>query len=163
MKSLAKVLLFSLLLILAGFTAVEQTTPEENEPKLKEAVPAIDVINNEQTTVINYISKGEMKASWYGPRFHGRTTANGEKFDQEALTAAHKTLRFGTLLRLTNPVTDKSVIVRINDRGPYVRGRNIDVSKEAAYELGMMYKGLAKLKVEQVSLKGVNFPAIHLN
>ncbi|NCQ17841.1 MAG: septal ring lytic transglycosylase RlpA family lipoprotein [Ignavibacteria bacterium CG_4_8_14_3_um_filter_37_9] len=104
-----------------------------------------------------------MKASWYGPRFHGRTTANGEKFDQEALTAAHKTLRFGTLLRLTNPVTDKSVIVRINDRGPYVRGRNIDVSQEAASELGMLHKGLARLKVEQVSLKGVNFPAIHLN
>ena len=76
-------------------------------------------------------------ASWYGPNFHGQRTANGEVFDQWALTAAHKSLPFGTRLRVTNPGNGRSVIVRINDRGPFVAGRDIDLSRAAAQEIGL--------------------------
>jgi rare lipoprotein A len=104
-----------------------------------------------------------MKASWYGPRFHGRITANGEIYDQMAFTAAHKRMKFGTLLRITNPKNDKSVVVRINDRGPYIHGRQLDLSKAAALELGIIEKGVAKLNVEEITLKGINLPVITLN
>lgn len=75
-------------------------------------------------------------ASWYGPGFHGRQTANGERFDQMALTAAHKTLPFGTQLKIRNRLNGKSVVVRINDRGPYIGQRSLDLSKAAAQCLG---------------------------
>ncbi len=164
MKSLTKVLIFSLLLVLAGFTAVSEMVKDVEETKLKdEMIPAVNDVINQNTTVINYIDKGSMRASWYGPGFHGRLTANGEIYDQEALTAAHKKLRFGTLLRLTNPATNQAVIVRINDRGPFIRGRQIDVSMAAAQELGIIEKGVANVRVEQISLKGVNFPVISFN
>src|SRR5262249_35789036 len=72
------------------------------------------------------------RASWYGRGFHGRKTANGERFDMHALTAAHRTLPLGSYVRVTNPSTNESVVVRINDRGPYARGRVIDLSYAAA-------------------------------
>ncbi len=75
---------------------------------------------------------GRGKASWYGPGFHGRLTANGERFNTNAYTAAHKTLPFGTKVKVTNARTGKSVVVRINDRGPYAHGRVIDLSKASA-------------------------------
>ena len=87
-------------------------------------------------------------ASWYGPGFHGKRTANGERFNTNALTAAHKTLPFGTEVRVTNEHTGKSVVVRINDRGPYAHGRVIDLSKAAAEAVGIEGVGqvtLAKL------------------
>ena len=87
------------------------------------------------------------KASWYGPGFHGRTTANGEKYNQNALTAAHKGLKFGTKVRVTNQRNGKSVTLRINDRGPFVKGRIIDVSKAAAGKLGMRNAGVAPVCV----------------
>src|SRR5438045_7556393 len=77
-------------------------------------------------------------ASWYGPGFHGKRTANGERFNTHALTAAHKTLPFGTQLRVTNERTGKSVVVRINDRGPYAHSRVIDLSKAAADAVGIL-------------------------
>ena len=80
-------------------------------------------------------------ASYYGAKFNGRRTASGERFDMNAYTAAHKTLPFGTKVRVTNPRTGKSVIVRINDRGPYAHGREIDVSRAAAVELGLVQRG----------------------
>ena len=80
-------------------------------------------------------------ASYYGAKFNGRRTASGERFDMNAYTAAHKTLPFGTKVRVTNPRTGKSVIVRINDRGPYAHGREIDVSRAAAIELGLIQRG----------------------
>lgn len=163
MKSLTKVLMFSFLLFLAGFTAVNEFVPETEAPKIEEETTLVNDVINPSSTVINYIDKGTMRASWYGPRFHGRVTANGETFDQEALTAAHKKLRFGTLLRLTNPDNNRMVIVRINDRGPFIHGRHIDVSKAAAEELGMIRKGVTNLTVEQITLKGVNFPVISFN
>lgn len=88
------------------------------------------------------------KASWYGPGFHGRTTANGETYDQNAMTAAHKSLPFGTRVRVTNERTGKSVVVRINDRGPYVGKRVIDLSKAAAKRVGMIKSGIAPVTIE---------------
>lgn len=88
------------------------------------------------------------KASWYGPGFHGRKTANGEIYDQNELTAAHRTLPLGTDVEVTNVKNGRSVAVEINDRGPYVGGRVIDLSRAAAIELGMKEKGLATVKIE---------------
>lgn len=86
-------------------------------------------------------------ASWYGEKYHGRTTANGERFDMNAMTAAHKTLPFGTKVRVVNLVNGKSVVVRINDRGPFKPGRIIDVSKGAAKKLDMVAAGLVEAEV----------------
>jgi len=83
--------------------------------------------------------------SWYGPGFHGKRTANGERFNTNALTAAHKTLPFGTQLRVTNERTGRSVVVRINDRGPYAHGRVIDLSKAAADAVGFLGVGMVTL------------------
>ncbi len=85
---------------------------------------------------------GRGQASWYGPGFHGRKTANGERYDQRAMTAAHKTLPFGSLVRVRSLVNGKEVDVRINDRGPFIGGRVIDVSRAAAEALGMMGVGV---------------------
>ena len=87
-------------------------------------------------------------ASWYGPGFHGRQTANGETFDMNDLTAAHRTLPFGTRVRVTNEATDESVVVRINDRGPHARSRVIDLSKEAAEDIGLVSTGVGRVKLE---------------
>lgn len=87
-------------------------------------------------------------ASWYGPGFHGRTTANGETFNQDALTAAHKTLPFGTQVRVTNESNGESVVVRINDRGPYAHGREIDLSRGAAAEIGLLGSGVGRVRIE---------------
>ncbi|MGH1571312.1 septal ring lytic transglycosylase RlpA family protein [Methylobacterium sp. P31] len=87
-------------------------------------------------------------ASWYGPGFHGRMTANGERFNTHALTAAHRTLPFGTKVRVTNRSNGRSVVVRINDRGPYVGGRVIDLSNASARALGM--SGLAKVSLARL-------------
>jgi rare lipoprotein A len=85
-------------------------------------------------------------ASWYGPGFHGRQTANGERFNQNDMTAAHRTLPFGTKVRVTNANTGNSVIVRINDRGPFVGGRVIDLSAAAARALGI--SGIGQVNIE---------------
>lgn len=95
--------------------------------------------------------RAEGKASFYGSRHHGRKTASGEKFNKNALTAAHRSLPFGTRVRVTNLRNNKSVVVRINDRGPYSRGRIIDLSEQAARELNMVRTGV--VPVEIVELK----------
>jgi rare lipoprotein A len=77
------------------------------------------------------------EASWYGPGFQGRKTANGERFDTNELTAAHKTLPFGTKVKVTNKQTGRSVVVRINDRGPYAKDRVIDLSQASAQAIGI--------------------------
>ena len=88
-------------------------------------------------------------ASWYGERHHGRRTASGETFDMRALTAAHRTLPFGTRVRVLNPATGDSVIVRINDRGPFKQGRVIDLSRAAAERIGLIRAGVAPVVVTQ--------------
>jgi len=104
--------------------------------------------------------KGIWTASWYGPKFHGRLTANGEIYDQMSYTAAHKSIKFGTYFRVTNLKNKKSVIVRINDRGPYVEGRNIDLSKASALALGMIPKGVIKVKIEEVHFNELTSPVM---
>ena len=90
-------------------------------------------------------------ASWYGDKFHGRRTANGERYDMHKLTAAHKTLPFGTKVRVTNRENGKSVVVRINDRGPFVGKRVIDLSRGAAAAVGMIQRGIAPVSIEIIS------------
>jgi rare lipoprotein A len=89
-------------------------------------------------------------ASWYGRRYHGRRTASGEIFDMTSATAAHPTLPFGTRVRVTNVVNGRSVVLRINDRGPFVRHRIIDVSRRAAELLGFVHDGTARVRVRLV-------------
>ena len=87
-------------------------------------------------------------ASWYGGQFHGRTTANGERYDMNGLTAAHRSLPFGTRVRVTNLRNGRSVTVRINDRGPYVGKRIIDLSRGAAQAVNMIRMGVALVRLE---------------
>ena len=89
-------------------------------------------------------------ASWYGPGFHGRTTANGEKFNQNAMTAAHKKLPFGTKIKVTNQINGKSLVLRVNDRGPFAKGRILDASKAAAAKLGFQSRGHAPVCVSVI-------------
>ncbi len=86
--------------------------------------------------------------SYYGKKFHGRPTANGETFDMAKMTCAHKTLPFNTMLRVTNEDNGKSVVVRVNDRGPFIKGRDLDLSKGAAEVIGLIPYGVKKLKIE---------------
>lgn len=89
-------------------------------------------------------------ASWYGVPFHGRLAANGEVFDMEAMTAAHRTLPLGSMVRVVNLLNGKHVRVRINDRGPYVNGRILDLSHAAAAQLGMVEGGLSVIQLEVI-------------
>jgi len=148
---------------LGGFTIVNSVNGTSNIPVLtEEFVPVTENII-ENTTAIRCVNLGTMRASWYGPRFHGKLTANGEIYDQTALTAAHKSLRFGTLLKVTNPRSKKSVIVRINDRGPYIPGRQLDLSKAAAEQLDVIGSGVKKLKVEEILISGIDNPIVTVN
>jgi rare lipoprotein A len=115
--------------ILAGCS----TAPERGRPRPDAVAP------NDSRGV----ELGRGKASWYGPGFHGKRTANGERFDMNALTAAHPTLPFGTRIRVRNNRNGREVVVRINDRGPHVRDRIIDLSKAAAAALDLLQAGEA--------------------
>lgn len=95
-------------------------------------------------------------ASWYGPHFHGSRTADGERFDMNALTAAHRTLPFNSYVRVIDLANRRSVIVRINDRGPYAGGRIIDLSARAARELGITDDGTARVRIERVTAGTAN-------
>jgi rare lipoprotein A len=89
-------------------------------------------------------------ASWYGKKFNGRRTASGERFNMHAMTCAHRSYKFGTKLRVTNPDNNKSVVVTVNDRGPFVRGRDIDLSYAAAKKIGIIRKGVGRVKIERI-------------
>ncbi len=89
-------------------------------------------------------------ASWYGKPYHGRKTANGEIYDMQALTAAHPNLPFGTRLEVTNLANNRSLVVTVNDRGPFVGGRIIDVSRRAAADLGFLRAGLAQVRIQEI-------------
>ncbi len=103
-----------------------------------------DAVAPKSTIIANAFSGN---ASWYGPGFDGNMTANGETYDQNALTAAHPTLAFGTRVKVTNLNNDRSVVVTINDRGPYAEGRVIDLSAAAAQSLDMIGSGVAPVEV----------------
>ena len=102
------------------------------------------------SALLNFAQTEFGVASYYGDYFHGRPTASGEKYNQFALTAAHKTLPLGTILKVTNAQNNKSVYVKVNDRGPYVKGRIIDLSTKAAEILGYRNKGTCYVKIEIV-------------
>jgi rare lipoprotein A len=89
-------------------------------------------------------------ASWYGGRFHGKRTASGERYNQHAFTAAHRTLPFGTMLEVKNTANGNSVVVRVNDRGPFVAGRIIDLSRAAAKALGILGTGVAEVVITPI-------------
>ncbi|MFX1735650.1 septal ring lytic transglycosylase RlpA family protein [Paraburkholderia sp. A1RI_3L] len=108
---------------------------------LADAEPLTDGPN-----VSNFRQTG--RASWYGRFFHGRRTASGERYDMHALTAAHRTLPLGSYVRVSLPGTSKFVVVKINDRGPYMRGRVIDLSFAAAKVLGVQNAGTARVQIE---------------
>jgi rare lipoprotein A len=93
-------------------------------------------------------------ASWYGQEFDGKKTADGERFDSESLTAAHPNLPFGSIVRVVNPRNGKYELVRINDRGPYQEGREIDVSYRVARKLGLVHAGVNQVRLELLELPG---------
>lgn len=95
-------------------------------------------------------------ASWYGEDYHGRLTASGEVYDMEAMTAAHRTLPFGTVVRVENRANGRNAEVRITDRGPFIGGRIIDLSRRAARELGMLESGVANARITIVRLADVD-------
>lgn len=111
------------------------TLQEEPQPPAPEPLPSLAPPDAPEI--------GRGTASWYGPRFHGRKTASGERFDERELTAAHRTLPFGSRVLVRNVRNGREVVVRINDRGPWVRDRVIDVSKAAAVALDMVQAGEA--------------------
>jgi rare lipoprotein A len=106
----------------------------------------LPVSAQEPTGPVQYSAVG--KASFYSSRFHGRPTASGVAYDQTALTAAHPTLPFGTLVCVTNTQNGRTVAVEINDRGPFTGGRIIDLSRRAAQEIGMINSGSVRVRVE---------------
>jgi len=148
LRTLKIVFIISLVAVSIGFNLSDTSAVEINgAAKItvsKDAEPSM--------TSVNFNDMGVMTASWYGPRFHGKLTANGEQYNQMALTAAHKSLPFGTVLQVTNLKNGKSVIVRINDRGPFIEGRDLDLSKGTALNLGMIDRGVIKVKVSEVIL-----------
>ncbi len=108
--------------------------------------PSIALADNHSPAYVKIV-----KASWYGPGFHGRRTSNGEIFNKWKLTAAHPDLPFGTKVRVTCVANGKSVMVRINDRGPFIPGRKIDLSYAAAQKIDMIHDGVATVKIEVVT------------
>lgn len=112
---------------------------------------------NGKTYYPEHVSVGDTQkgiASWYGPNFHGKKTSNGETYDMNAMTAAHKTYPMNTMVKVTNTNSGENAVVRINDRGPFVSGRIIDLSKTAAQKLGVFAKGTAPVKLEVVGFSG---------
>lgn len=133
--------------VAAPAPAADPTLPRF-EPTPSAVIPAIEAapIAPPAPEVAEHVGSGV--ASWYGRQFAGRRTASGETFDPTDLTAAHRTLPFGSRVRVTHEGSGRSVIVRINDRGPYGHGRIIDVSEGAAKELGLVRAGSGRVKLE---------------
>lgn len=160
MRTLKSIFIISLLLATVGFMSLSDSSASETN-----GVEKISVSKDAKPNVssVSYNELGTMIASWYGPGFHGKLTANGEVYNQLAMTAAHKDLPFGTFLRITNQKNGKSVIVRINDRGPFIEGRDIDLSMGTALALGMVQRGVIRVKVEEISLQDFENPISTLN
>jgi rare lipoprotein A len=159
LRTLKIVFIISLVAVSVGFNLSDTSAGEIN------GVAKITVSKDAEPnmTSVNFNDLGVMTASWYGPRFHGKLTANGEQYNQMGLTAAHKSLPFGTVLQVTNLKNGKSVLVRINDRGPYIEGRDLDLSKGTALALGMISRGVIRVKVEEIILNSDINPINTLN
>ncbi len=142
-----------LLLAALVFSGVLSPRPQSSRmaaaallPVKEASMPVKDATAGEPTTV----PLGSGEASYYGPGLEGRPTASGETFDPTELTAAHRTLPFGTRLRVTNTENGRSVIVRVNDRGPYAKDRLIDLSEAAAGRIGMLDDGAVHVEIERM-------------
>jgi rare lipoprotein A len=109
----------------------------------------------------NHVETGV--ASWYGPGFHGKSTANGERYDQADRTAAHRTLQMPSIVRVTNLSNGASTVVRINDRGPYASNRVIDLSRTAAQELDIVRNGTARVRIEQLQAESLAVKDVAIN
>lgn len=140
--------LAALILALTPSLAAEHSTVRASEPIESSTISSTDIASGDS----EQLPVSEGFASWYGGRFQGRQTANGEIFDTNAFTAAHRTLPFHTRVRVTNTTNGRSVVVRINDRGPFVDGRIIDLSRAAAEQLEMVSAGVAPVRVEVLSM-----------
>jgi len=134
------------ILLISAFALSGCTTPIDNGEQSKSTPPA-------QGSVTKPLHKEVGEASWYGPGLQGKETANGETFNQKELTAAHPSLPMGTKAKVTNLENGKNVEVRINDRGPFVGERVIDVSKAAAKKLDMQDDGTTQVKIETKATK----------
>jgi len=134
-----------LLVFLVIVSAVPYAPSTSELPQVQKTVSKQPVT---KTKKIKYDHTLYGKASWYGIPFHGRLTANGETYNMHVLTAAHKSLPFDTMVKVTNLINGESVVVRINDRGPYIRGRHIDMSYSAAKHLNMVGNGVIPVKLE---------------
>ncbi len=150
MKKLSKKLLATFLgfqvLIIAPIIAEAVASPESENIAEFQSELVIDSLHTQEPPGA---PPGEtMVATYYSKRFHGRKTASGERYDHYALTCAHKTLPFQTQLLVTNPKTGQSVTVKVNDRGPFTRGRDLDLSYAAAKELGMLAAGVIPVEVQ---------------
>ncbi|MDB5752861.1 MAG: rare lipoprotein precursor [Ramlibacter sp.] len=135
-------------MLLAGAMQVAWASPAADPPEaIDEPVPLVQLLAAAAAAAAAADHHGE--ASWYGPGFHGRRTASGERFDKQALTAAHRSLPFGTRVRVEDTQTGRTVEVRINDRGPHVhRSRIIDLSEAAGQILGLGRKiGIANVRL----------------
>jgi rare lipoprotein A len=150
-------------LVLAGACASRHHTPSVAQRGIyKVGAPyTIDGITYVPMEEFQHVETG--MASWYGPGFHGRYTANGEVYDQHDHTAAHRTLQMPAVLRVANLDNGQSTIVRVNDRGPYARARILDLSMAAAEELGMTHSGTARVRVEQLEMESQTMKQIALN
>ena len=136
-NGLAALTIFSLLLLLAGCASLPQEEKAEEE--------AVELVVEEAPAIFE-----SGIASFYGDRHHNHKTASGERYRHELQTAAHKTLPLGSYVKVTNQKNGKSVVVKINDRGPFVRGRIIDLSKSAFAEIGATSSGLVKVDIQLI-------------
>ncbi len=139
----------------------EQNSPTPTTGRYKVGDPyKIDGVYYYPTVDYNYSETGV--ASWYGPKFDGKPTANGEKFDMNELSAAHRTLPMPSMVRVVNLDNGRSLALRVNDRGPFARGRIIDVSRRAAQLLGFRYRGTARVRVELMADESRRLAALTL-
>ncbi len=151
-----------ILLISAGCSQQSQQTSVQDQRKFftprNWRVPITTNTTTETSPTKSVVKEGKKPlspdeqmigyASWYGPGFHGKKTANGEEYDQDLMTAAHKLLPMNTWVKVTNMENNKSVVIRINDRGPYKKNRIIDLTRKAATELGFKDQGTARVSLE---------------
>ena len=149
-------------MIHAGFTFGPQRLPSPaavvfNQVRVSTRVTKNIVVVAALATGLSIVSMGAALAagdqcggaSWYGPGFHGKTAASGERFNENAMTAAHRSLPFGTVVKVIDQRTGKSITVKINDRGPFHKGRIIDLSKAAATALGFRNAGTTKVCIDR--------------
>ncbi|QCT94768.1 septal ring lytic transglycosylase RlpA family protein [Caminibacter mediatlanticus TB-2] len=155
-----KYFLLIIYFLLIGCSTKEYVTKVYNTPYATIPTKKPYSINGQMYFPMNSVNIGWSQrgiASWYGPDFHGRYTSNGEIYNMYAYTAAHKTLPMNTIVKVTNLNNNKSVIVRINDRGPFIKGRIIDLSYAAGKKIGLDVTGTAPVIIKVIGFKGKNY------